>query len=206
MTLRERLRNPFVQQYLLEILLPLIGYFFFDWTLVIIAAFYVIDQVASEISFLRKLKAISKSENRSALNLLLISVMLFLLLLSLEFTFLRGYFVKPIDAGFDGPVAELTTFAKEELWLLFPLVLFMYYVKDQFTFFAPRRFLKKESTSFFRWHWIENAIILVLVFAGTICAQQLYVHDAVIIAVFLVLKLSFDFTIAKWADKKSNKT
>src|SRR5688572_28056960 len=148
MTFRERLRNPYVQKYLLEILLPLIGYFFFGWSLVIIAAFYIIDQVASEVSFLRKFVAIRKTENKKVFLVFTASVIVFLTVLGTELFMLLEYFVPHGLARLQRLLDELSAFAKEELWLLFPLVLVMYYVKDQFTFFMPRRYLQKISGPF----------------------------------------------------------
>lgn len=205
MTLRQRLRNPFVQQYLLEILLPLIGYFFFDWSLLIIAAFYVIDQLASEISFLRKFKAIRKAEQKPALVLLIGSLLLFMVMLWLESFALVDYFASP---GFDRlqPLLdELITFAKDELWLLFPLVLVMYYLKDQFTFFMPRRYLQKESIRFFYWHWIENGVIISVLLLAVFIFGQREIPDVILISIFLVLKLTFDFTIVRISDRKSSR-
>ncbi|MBI3134006.1 MAG: hypothetical protein HYZ14_04950 [Bacteroidetes bacterium] len=205
MTFRERLRNPFVQQYLLEILLPLIGYFFFDWSLVIIAAFYVIDQVASEISFLRKFAAIRKFENKTAVVFLTISSLVFAALLCLELVVLLDYFAPHGLARLQHVLDELKAFAKDELWLLFPLVLLMYYLKDQFTFFIPRRFSGKNSSRFFIWHWIANFSILALIVLAIELAKNSDLHDVAAIGIFLALKLIFDFTVAKIADHKSNK-
>ncbi|MBK7130473.1 MAG: hypothetical protein IPM74_09965 [Crocinitomicaceae bacterium] len=205
MTLRERLRNPFVQQYLLEIILPLAGYFFFDWTLVIIAAFYLIDQIASESSFIRKFSAISKAENKSRFLLLIVSTLSSLAMLSFESYLLIDYFTLFEPTAEQNISNELKTFAAEELWLLLPVVLLMYYVKDQFTFFVPRRFLLKESRRFFIWHWIENILLMILVFSATQLLKNHPIPDAAVITIFLVLKISFDFSIVKFSDKKSNK-
>lgn len=205
MTLRERLRNPFVQQYLLEILLPLAGYFFFDWTLVIIAAFYLIDQMASESSFLRKFSAISKNENKSRITFITISVLSSLVMLGVESFLLIDYFTLLETNATQNLLRELKIFAVEELWLLFPVVLLMYYMKDQFTFFMPRRFLKKDSRRFFTWHWIENILIIILVFSATQLLKNHSIPDAVVISIFLLLKISFDFSIVKFSDKKSNR-
>jgi len=204
MTLKQRLQNPFVQQYLLEILLPVIGYFFFDWSLLIIAAFYLLDQLAAEISFLRKFKAIRKSENKPSRLFFSVSVMLILVLLTLELVLLLNYFAAS-DFDRNTIFAELTIFAKEELWLLFPLVLLMNYMKDQFTFFMPRRYLQKDSMRYFKWHWIENFFLLVIILLGTWCGKKLVLPAVLVIAIFMVLKLTFDFTVARMSDKKSNK-
>ncbi|MBK9191411.1 MAG: hypothetical protein IPM77_07790 [Crocinitomicaceae bacterium] len=81
MDLRDKLRNPFVQQYILEILIPLAGYFWFDWTIEIIALFYLIDQFASEFSFLRKLKSVAAYHQMSFSRHLIISAFSFVIFL-----------------------------------------------------------------------------------------------------------------------------
>lgn len=205
MTIRDRLRNPFVQQYLLEILLPIVGYYFFDWSLVIIASFYLIDQVGAEYSFVRKLNAISKSEYKSGLRFSLTAIIFFLMMLCTEAVSLYYYFQHGNDEAGRKMLSELTVFAKEELWILVPLILLMHHLKDQFTFFMPRRYLQKETKKFFFAHLIELVLVASLVVFACFVFSKLVIPDQILLFIFLAVKLTFDFTVGKLIEKKSAK-
>lgn len=201
--MKERLRNPFVQQYLLEILLPIVGYYFFDWSLIIIASFYLIDQIGSEYSFVRKLNAISKSENKSGIKYSFITIIFFLMIVCIEI-FALYYFFSDENSGVEQKmITELAVFAKEELWILLPLIILMYHLKDQFTFFMPRRYLQKESKKFFQGHLIELSLIAGLVVVGSLAFSNLVIPDQILLFSFLAIKLLFDFTIGKYIEKRS---
>jgi hypothetical protein len=205
MTIKERLRNPFVQQYLLEILLPIVGYYFFDWSLVIIAVFYLVDQIGSEYSFVRKFHAIKKSENKSGFRFSLIAIIFFLIILCVEI-FALYYFFRDENVEVEQMmITELTVFAKEELWILAPLIILTYHLKDQFTFFMPRRYLQKVSDKFFYWHLIELSLITIMVVVACAIFSNYTIPDQILLFCFLAVKLVFDFTIGKLIEKKSAK-
>jgi len=207
MALRDRLRNPFVQQYFLEILIPLIGYFWFDWALEIIASFYLIDQLASEFSYLRKLKSIAFYQNMKFINHFLLSVFLFLTIFFLECFLLFHFFSGRLDMTENSSeiLLQIKIFAIEEGWLLFPVVFLMYYLKDQFTFFMPRKFAEKDGIQFFNWHLISETVILILLVSGMALFTQLKVDDYLILIAFLMVKILFDFTIQKMVDVRTSK-
>lgn len=205
MTIKERLRNPFVQQYLLEILLPIVGYYFFDWSLVIIAVFYLIDQIGAEYSFIRKFNAIRKSENKSSVKFSSFAIGFFVIVLCVEVVTLYNYFRAGSKETEQNIISELTVFAKEELWILVPLIILMYHLKDQFTFFMPRRYLKKISKKFLVGHLIELTLIVVLLVVGCFVFSNLAIPDQILLFIFLALKLTFDFTVGRLIEKKSEK-
>ena len=198
------MRNPFVQQYLIEIIFPLVGFFFFDWSLTIIAVFYLVDQIASEFSFVRRIHKISKSENRRS-TFTLLTILLFLLLFSLQIFVLQNSFlaIRNIDASQLNN--EIWIFAKEELWLLFPLVIWLYHFKDQFTFYMPRRYLLYDLRKTFIYHQMMNVISISTILLSVTAWSNIKISDEFVLIIFLTLKIAFDFTIAKWADKKSKK-
>jgi len=196
-------QNPFVQQYLIEILFPIIGYFFFDWSLTIIAVFYLVDQIASEFSFNRRLYKINRSGNSPYKFVVLISVVFFLLIFFGELFVLKISFLSSRNIEAAQLYTEISTFAKEELWLLFPLVIFLYYFKDQFIFYMPRRYLQYDAKKSLIFHQLTNFISIGAIAIGVVIWGQTKIPDVVALIIFLVLKIGFDFTIVKWADRKS---
>ena len=204
-TWKEKLRNPFVQQYLIEILFPLIGFFFFDWSLTIIAVFYLVDQMASEILFIRRLHKISRTENKKNNKYVLLAILIFLVLFLTQLFFLQNAFLDIREIQSSQLNLEVWNFAKEELWLLFPVVLLVYHFKDQFTFYMTRRYLLYKVKRTFIYHQLLNLMSIGGILLGVISWSQSKISDVLVLIIFLISKIVFDFTIAKWADKKSKK-
>ncbi len=205
MTIKERLRNPFVQQYLLEILLPIVGYYFFDWSLFIIACFYLVDQIGSEYSFVRKLITICRFENKATIQYSVAAIILFFIVISTEIFMLFDYFGGSNLETEQKMINEFIFFAKEELWILVPLIILMYHLKDQFTFFMPRRYIQKDTKKFFVGHLIELIAIAILVVVGTFVFSNTVIPDQILLFSFLGIKLLFDFTIGKRLEQRSTK-
>jgi hypothetical protein len=199
---KEKLRNPFVQQYAVEILFPLIGFFFFDWSLVIIAIFYLMDQIGSETSFFRRLARVSAGKKGQVIRIFMWSLFAFLALFTIQCAFLGMIGFNLLQPGTD-PTNEITAFMKEEGWFLFPLVIFMYHFKDQFMFYMPRRYLLYNPMKMQLYRLVSNLVILVLAVGGISVLKLVELPGAIILVIFLVIKIAFDFTVGKWADRKS---
>lgn len=204
MELKQKLRNPFIQQYLVEIIFPLIGYFFFDWDILIIGVYYLIDHLCSQIMFFRRAFMVNKKGTAHG-NLIYfyLAIVLFVILFSTE-TLGFGYFVSEASGkSSDTILNEVLQFAKDELWLLFPVVLFMYHLKDQFTFYMPRHYLKHQYSKMLLWDGISTLTILLLFFAGGILWIKTLLPDLAIIAIFLVIKIAFDLSLKRFFIRKT---
>lgn len=195
-------RNPFVQQYLFEVLLPLVGYFFLGWSGLIIAVFYLIDQLGAEFSFIRRYRRTSAVQQRPVTPFIWSAVLIAILRLASESWILYVFF---INRNHDDKaiLEELGKFAREELWLLVPVVILMYYLKDQFTFFMPRRFLQYDSAKMFRTHQFSGLIILVLTGFGAALFYKWGSGDELILIVFLITKISFDLMLQPRMDRRA---
>lgn len=195
-------RNPFVQQYIFEILFPLIGYFFFDWSLVTIVLFYLVDQLASEISFLRRYRRTSSIQQRHTRIFQILLPVIGVLIIFFELTLLYEFFM---NRGLQQEElwTELNRFLKDESWILIPVVVLMYYLKDQFTFFMPRRFLAHDSAQMYRMHLVSDGFIALMVALGSLLLDKPGTSDVLILVIFLGSKIIFDLTVQQWLDKKS---
>ena len=206
MSLREKLKNPFVQQYLIEIILPLIGYFLFDWSITIIAVFYLVDQLASEALFFRRLHWIQKSSAQSTRSWIVpFSICIFILLFSTQITVMTYFWLEIFAENIHEIDEEVWTFAKEELWLLVPVVGFLYHFKDQLTFYMPRRYLNYSARKTFIYRNISSIALLILSTTGLLIWNLTRPHEIVILFIFIGVKILFDQTIGKWANKRSMK-
>ena len=200
--MKEKLKNPFVQQYALEILLPIAGFFFFDWSLTIIGVFYFLDQIASDLVFTRRLKRIGKEtgvSNFAALSIL--ALIGFLLIFLIELFIFHKYWPGIISQNTPDFYAELWDFTVSELWLLFPLLILMYHLKDTFTFYMPRRYLNYNFNKALIGRLILNAGILILIFAGLLLTPQLNGLEIIALFIFIAIKLAYDFSFGKWCMK-----
>lgn len=189
--MRDRIKNPIVQQYILELLLPIIGYYFLDWSLVMIALFYLIDQFAAFISFCRKLRSISVFNGITSNLTIGLYSFVFFIAIGLEMSLLYHFFTT--RQGLEMLENECWTFLKQELWLLLPLVMLVYYIKDQFTFFMPRKYTQLKADPIKRHYLISIVSVPILLIPAVMLLSQ--IADEILIWLFLIAKLGFDFTL-----------
>lgn len=197
MDFKTKLRNPKVQQYMLEVIFPLAGYFFWDWSLLIIIAFYLLDYLASQLLFFRRLYFIQKHQNNFYWWLLPLSVSVFTILyLGVLRIMFSSVLLMNINNGIK-PYDELILFAKDELWFLFPVIILTYYMMDKMFFYMPRRFMNYKPKSYLVKKLISNTIATFLIIIGAIIVDQYQINDVIIIFSIIITKLIFDFLVKK---------
>lgn len=198
MDIKKELKNPFNQQYIAEILFPFIGYLFFDWSLLIIIVFYLLDQLAYQLLFFKRLKTIIKYWNNEKGWIYLFStVIIFLVFFIAELFFLNQSFSFISDVTGICYLEELKIFATNELWILFPVLLLMYYMQDKMFFYMPRRFEQYLTKTYAIQNLIKNLVILILVAIGTYIYLLVELSDLVVILCVVITKLAFDFTFKR---------
>jgi hypothetical protein len=196
MSFKTYLKNPLNQQYIAEILFPILGYLFFDWSLLIIVLFYLIDQLAAQILFLKRLHTINQFHQiKNGPILIMISTFSFIAFFSIELYGLYLAFEKLSDLTGNCFTEEVLSFIKNELWLLFPLLILVYYMQDKLTFYMPRRFETQSSKNYVLINFIENCIITILVVIGSYMYQFLTLPDLIVIALILVIKIAYDILL-----------
>ena len=204
MSFKKQLQNPFFRQYIVEILFPIIGYYFFDWSLAVIGAFYLIDQFSAELFFFRRCQKINAfSEDKHKGTFILIPIILFLFFFTTELVLIGPFWLFAESAGEQKGVNEIVTFARDELWLLFPLVLLIYYIKDQFTFYVPRRYLAFDLKKMISLHYLSNLLIVAGVALMIVLIRFSDWPEPLLLVSFIVGKLIYDLTFVIWVQKKS---
>lgn len=189
----EKLKNPKTQQNLLEVILPVAGYLFWDWSLLIIIVFYLIDFLASQSMFNFKLYYAQKQQNNWFKFVLPISISVFLA----TFTFLIFAIFSSLvsKVSYVQLKSELLEFTKDELWLLFPLILLSYYMMDKIQYYMPRRFMQTDVKSYSNKNIKSNLIAIVLVVIGSLLYPYFIFNDFLIVLMIVVVKLIFDIVI-----------
>ena len=200
----QKLRNPFIQQYAVEILFPLLGYFFFDWDILIIGVYYLVDHLCSQILFFRRAHWVNvKGCNSFGNQILLGAILAFILFLGAEVMGFNYVIMETQNMNQAAVIEGFYSFALSELWLLFPIVLYVYHLKDSFTFYARRQYLTLNFKSYVFWDAVSGLIILLLFALGAFLWVKFSIQNALIIFVFIGVKIGFDLTIKKLIEKKS---
>lgn len=200
--MKEKLKNPFVQQYALELLLPIAGYFLFDWSLTIIAVFYFLDQIASDLVYTRKINKIGKENGvKNHLFISLVALFIFLIIFTIEIVVFNDLWPLIIQQDTTTFHQEIWNFTVGELWLLFPLLIAVYHMKDLFTFYMPRRFLNYDFRKTILSRTLMNMGIFILVFIGLQITPSLKGIEIPALFIFIGIKLAYDFSIGRWSNK-----
>lgn len=204
MAIKKQLKNPLVQQYVLEIALPLVGYFFFDWSMAVIAAFYLLDFFSAEIARNRRVYKVFKNTNAAKIDRFFISLCVgsLFFVVSLFWTWENLILMTDGKAGLLALHEELIAFAKEELWLLLPVVYFVYHLKDVMTFYMPRRFVNYNYEKMVKFQLVELFILTALIIGGVFSWRYFQLSDLTVLLGFIVIKIGFDILVARSLDAK----
>lgn len=191
---KKKLRNPIVQQYLFELVLPFAGYFFFDWSILIIGIYYLIDQFVGQLLFVRRYLWVANQGKVKKIPPFLFVLIIphFLIIFFLESYAFHGVLTELNGMSWSAFKSEIGTFAAEELWLLFPVMLLAYHMMDQFSFYMPRRYLNFTERKYGFANVLQNTLILALTMIIAILAITFRFSDTWLLIIFVLLKIGFD--------------
>jgi len=197
MTIKQKLRHPQFQQQILEVAFPLLGYFFWDWSLLIIVVFYLLDFLASQIMYSRRLAKIISVFNEKLNGILILSILTSALFVLIIIFMTHSFFETQYLLLNKSLNSELITFAKDELWYLFPIILLSYYMMDKMMFYMPKRFFNFSVRLYFKKNILANLIAILLIGLGLYLYTVINPSDLVAIIGIVLIKLGFDFGIKK---------
>ena len=190
------LQNPKNQQAILEVVFPFAGYYFWNWSLLIIVAFYYIDYISSQTMFFRRLFKIEKHQYESNVWVLPLSIFSFLLLFIAGLWFLPDLFAQRYSANSGNYIDELIKFFKNE-WYFFPVIMLMYYMMDKMFFYMPKRFMNYKTKFYFIKNIKYNAIANAFIVVGALTVMRYEFTDVVVIFLIVIIKLCSDVFIKK---------
>jgi len=193
-----QLRNPKIQQGIMEVVFPVAGYFFWDWSLLIIVVFYLMDWLSSQLMYTRRLMKVKEQFNENLNWIVPVSVMLSIILIvglsSVLYTFFDMHYSFRVKKDLN---QELLTFLKDELWYLFPLILFSYHLMDKMLFYAPRRFMNYSVRPYLYKNLKANGIAGLLIVLGVVAYARVLPSDIITVFSIVIIKLIFDVGIKK---------
>lgn len=204
MSWKQKLRNPLFQQYALELLLPIIGFFVFDWSLLLIGIYFLLDHLVSQIFFYKRSLFVREFQGTKAgIGIILVSILAFISLFFLETLMLSTLVLHVQNITLDLLLADFWKLTKEELWLLIPLVFFAYYLKDKMTFYMSRAFVHFDFKKMIRWDLVGQFIMVSILSVSVFLWIRVFSHPSWILVSFLIGKIGFDFTLKKVIRNKS---
>ncbi len=204
MSWKQKLRNPIFQQYALELLLPIIGFFVFNWSLLLIGIYFLIDHLVSQIFFYKRSLFVREYHGAKAgIGILIISALAFLGLFFLEIVVLSTLVLHVQNITLDLLLADFWKLSKEELWYLIPLVFFAYYLKDKMTFYMSRAFVQFDFNKMVRWDLVGQFIMVSILSVSVFLWIRFFSYPSWILVTFLIGKIGFDFTLKKTIRNKS---
>jgi hypothetical protein len=182
-----------------ELIIPLLGYFVFEWDLFFIGLYYLLDLIATEFFLqLKYTKVVNHAKQTVPFdNLLRIrigSMLLVLLIITLFFVFNRLYYAQTdlITAFIDFLNYEEAGIPIPQGYILLPLVFLGNYQQYQLTFLKPQRFrvLSIRQMRSNRW----RALLLIVAFLGCFSGIVLLFHmpDWVVLFTFVSGKFYVD--------------
>ena len=193
-----QLRNPKIQQGIMEVIFPIAGYFFWDWSILIIVVFYMIDWLASQIMYTRRLIKVKEQFNESLNWVIPLSVFLSVFLIVGISVILYFYFASLYGLDLEKNLnQELLFFSKDELWYLFPLILFSYHLMDKILFYVPKRFMNYSIRPYMYKNIVSNCMASVLIVLGVFVYANLEISEIFTLVLIVGVKLVFDMLIKK---------
>ena len=193
-----QLRNPKIQQGIMEVIFPIAGYFFWDWSILIIVVFYMIDWLASQIMYTRRLIKVKEQFNESLNWVIPLSVFLSVFLIVGISVILYFYFASLYGLDLEKNLnQELLFFSKDELWYLFPLILFSYHLMDKILFYVPKRFMNYSVRPYMYKNIVSNCMASVLIVLGVFVYANLEISEIFTLVLIVGVKLVFDMLIKK---------
>jgi hypothetical protein len=174
-----------------EALIPLLGFFIWDWSLYFILLFYFIDMIANEIMMYVKSQKIVKSQSKPE-NIKTWSIFALTSFVTLTVALIIIHFsMSFIDVGIDFWQEAMSFWNYEEFgikqgYLLVPLLLFVNFQQYKMEFLMPARYRNTQMNNLWKTH--VKALIVVVAFAG-ICLglSQFIVFDELVYVLGIVL-------------------
>ena len=192
----QTIKNPIFQQYSLELLFPIVGYLFFDWSFLLIVLIYLVDQLGNQVNFFARLRFVQTLYLPKKKWLFPVTIFGFLFIFIVEMVVIFGLFYTYLyDCQTVFLYSELMDFLLQELWLFLPVLVLANYLKDKMTFYktdlpyqeSPEKMMALNSLKLVS---VFLLIIIVLMFWYIFKPSSIW-----LILLIAGLKLLFDLAI-----------
>jgi len=192
---RERLK---IIQIVLEAAIPLMGFFFWHWTLYFILLFYLLDLIADHVFKQLAGFRITKEGTDNAIAGIRTGTLGFLLLLTIIFLVHLGMYAIDPQINF---IKEIVAFwnyedmGMKQGYFLLPLVLMASYQQYKMEFLMPARY--KTYTHSQNWKLSFKAYLICIAGAGLVIALSSFIKFEEIVYVISIVAVTSLFAFLK---------
>lgn len=182
-------------QVLGELLIPLLGYFFWNWNFYFIGLFYFLDLLANTVLLFFKLKKITGFEKLKS-KIILHFVLYFL---SLGVLFILGVLLtKQIIPNFDLEKQSIDFIMLKDMGLpqgifLLPLVAYAAYMQYKMEFLMPKKYLHVSADSLLKKHFMGMVICIGLLGLSFGISTFIVIPEMVAVLVMIVLTAAYSY-------------
>ena len=183
-----------------EALIPLLGYFFWNWNFYFIACFYILDLLANTGFLYRKLKKFRVSATSQ--QLMVHSV--FYLLSLAGIAFLGILLSSELIADFDLQQQSINFFMLKDMglpqgFLLIPLVVYAAYLQYKMEFLLPKKYERGNAGELLKKHSLGMLVSLVLLGMGFGLSLLVNIPELAAILTLIALTTVYSFFVKKKA-------
>lgn len=152
-------------------LIPLLGFFYWDWSVYFIILFYFIDLLVSEIIMHLKSKSIQQNSDKTPLskNWLFNGSLSLLIIVGILFLTHVGIYYHQTSIDFTTEIYNFWSYKElgiEQGYVLVPLVAVAAYMRYKMEFLVPKKFITSTHQSIWKPHLRINTLLLAGVVLG----------------------------------------
>lgn len=183
-----------------ELLIPLLGYFFWNWNFYFIALFYLLDAVAGSGFLFVKLKKMQAAQSNAKINY---SLHVFLLIALYGGIICLGLGMMPkLDPAFDVQAESLRFILLEDMGLpqgifLVPLVVYGAYLQYKMSFLLPKTYQKQQPKQVYTAHYTGLLFALGCMGISFALLQWMIFPPLVAVISLVILMTAYSFLMKK---------
>lgn len=179
-------------QLLSDSIIPLLGFFYWEWSIYFIVLFYFIDLLIGEIIMHLKSSSIQQKSSQKVdlKKWLLYGSMSFLLMVSVISLTHIGIRFHEKDIQFTKEIWSFWTYKElgiQQGYILIPLIGFAAYMRYKMEFLVPKKYLLVNHTSIWKPHLKTIVLLLTGVVLGSSLLYFVDIPDEVILLTIVVL-------------------
>lgn len=181
-----------------NLLIPVLGFLLWDWSLYFILLFYMLDIVSSEIVVHLKIKKIQQVGKKTTLKSpsTIYGIISFLFLIATIAELNLGTVLLHPDIDLKGEIWEFITYKElgiQQGFLLIPLVGMMAYSSYKMEFIFPKHYLHQEEKPVWKDHLRERFLLLSFCVILTLFSVGFNFQEWVILTIILVTTTGYNY-------------
>lgn len=188
------LKRLHLQQFILDIIFTILGYFFWDWSLLIIIIFYLLDFFISETFTYRKIWKSKQAQEVKLNPIFYISIFCFLASVIAMTLYIKWIFEIEFNPE-NNQWVSIKEFMKSDGIFFIPLIGLNYYLMDKMTFFKLKKEYQFDVSKEIKRQFILLISGIILAIIGLLLYQFISVKDITFIAIILIGRAIYEFII-----------